>query len=1593
MASPGHLEIEKLTELGKGIGLSGQELLDFVKEERAVLKEQRDAERAAQAEERAAQAEEREAKERENERDRRHAKEMLEMKLALEREKAEMEKQSLELHSKTKQEEAHIQTSESEKVLEMQNALLAKQLELENKRLMIEEMKKENDTNGGETQTKSKPFGKVPKLPAFNEGKDNIDVYLLRFERYAGQQKWPKSEWAVYLSALLTGKGLEVYYSLANEQANDYETLKKAILNRYEFNEEGFRKRFKNSKPEQGESGPAYANRVFNYFERWVDLSTSENTHEGIVELIVRDQFLHSIPKDIATFIRERKPKDIDAMTHLADQYIEAHGGWSGGSYSYKKNNKTFTGSKPNNQNADTNSSKQNASVTTSSDQSRKKGTCFICNRPGHHARDCRSRFHANRASALCETRDGERKLEAFLSSMLDNSSGEVKSSSVKSDCSDKVAFMMVSTGQPEVVPKQGVFKLDCGHELTVITAACKPSNESKLHVVDGYVGSSKVKALRDTGCNGVVVRESLVKPEQKTGEFKTCILIDGTVRKFPTAEVQIDTPYWTGKVTAKCMKNPVYDLILGQLEGMRDASDPNPNWREMRNEEKDSDVKEIQSHVANQQVAEQEMIGAVETRSQAKAKMKPFKPLIVPQADEEIVTAELLKQKQGEDPTLHKIREAVEANQVKQCRGNGGGTYSFVKDKGILYREFTAPNINYGEKMKQVVVPQDYRKQVMKVAHETILGGHQAAKRTHDRISTNFYWPGMGADIRRYCQSCDICQRNISKGRVTKVPLGETPIIDTPFERVAVDLIGPMKPTTDRGHRYILVLIDYATRYPEAIPLKSIEAEVVAEELMVMFTRLGIPKQILTDQGTQFMSNIMKELNRLLSIKPLVTTPYHAMCNGAVERFNGVLKSSLKKMCEERPRDWDRYICPLLFAYRDTPHTSTGFTPFELIYGRNVRGPMTILSELWTEQCDEGETKSTYQYIIDLQERLETTCQLAREEMQRSKDKYQMHYNKKTRPRSYQEGDEVLLLLPTDSNKLLMHWKGPFKIVKKCNRMNYQIDLGHRKQTFHINLLKKYHRRDEEEKDKLCSLDLVEIQDNLGVFDIAAVAVIEEEVDDEAKFDQHFVVTNEELLHLPPLESKETYKDVNISKERNTSQTQEANTICGDFQDVLTDIPNTTNLGEHSMQLTDDIPVYEKPYPIPHALKDAVKKEIDNMLDLGIIRPSNSPYASPLTIVAKPDGTPRICCDTRKINAKTLFDPQPIPDQEEIFAQLSKDNYFTKIDLSKGYWQVPMEEQSKKYTAFVLPGHNGGHYEFNVMPFGLVNSAATFSKIMRKLLHGMENVHNYIDDILIHTETWEKHLEVLKEVLKRLREARLTARPTKCHIGCSEVEFLGHVVGKGIIKPKPDKVEAIKEAARPETKTQLRSFLGLTGYYRKFIPNFASVAIPLTDKTRKGEPNKIQWQQSQEQAFKTLKKRVTSAPILHLPDLSKTFILRSDASERGLGAVLLQEENGEKFPIAYASKKLSKCQSRYSVMEKECLAIIWAVQRFEPFLYGREFIIETDHQPLACIKKSKVANGRIMRWALALQPYRYRLEVIKGSKNIGADYMSRIHR
>ena len=330
-------------------------------------------------------------------------------------------------------------------------------------------------------------------------------------------------------------------------------------------------------------------------------------------------------------------------------------------------------------------------------------------------------------------------------------------------------------------------------------------------------------------------------------------------------------------------------------------------------------------------------------------------------------------------------------------------------------------------------------------------------------RVLSEFYWPGVQADTRCFCQSCDICQRTTSKGKTVRVPLQKMPLIDEPFQRVAVDLVGPIQLATTKGNRYILTLVDYATRFPEAVPLSNIETEGVAEALVDIFCRVGVPREMLSDMGTQFTSGLMSEVSRLVSMKHLTTAPYHPICNGLVEKFNGTLKQMLRRLCHQKPKDWDKYINSALFVYHEVPQESLGFSPFELVYGRHVRGPMTILKELWTNEVADSEVKSTYQYVTDLREKLELTSHMARENLRKAASRYRKYYNRKTRTRSMKVGDKVLVLLPTDTNKLSMQWKGPFPITEKLGTVDYRIDMHGVQKTFHANLLKLYVSRESE--------------------------------------------------------------------------------------------------------------------------------------------------------------------------------------------------------------------------------------------------------------------------------------------------------------------------------------------------------------------------------------------------------------------------------------------------------------------------------------------------------------------------------------------------
>ena len=289
------------------------------------------------------------------------------------------------------------------------------------------------------------------------------------------------------------------------------------------------------------------------------------------------------------------------------------------------------------------------------------------------------------------------------------------------------------------------------------------------------------------------------------------------------------------------------------------------------------------------------------------------------------------------------------------------------------------------------------------------------------------------------------------------------TPVVDVPFKCVAVDLIGPIELASEARHRYILTLVDYATRYPEAVPLKRIDTETVAEVLVDIYSRLGVLEEILGDQGTQFISDCIKEVCRLLGVTQSTTTPYHPMCNGLVEKFNGTLKKIMKRLCNEKPKQWHRCINALLFVYREVPQDSSHFVPFELIFGSIVTGPTHILRELWSQDINELEVKSSYQYVLDLRERLNDTLKLAKEQLESSQARQKKYFEKKTKARRFNPGDKVLVFLPTDANKFLIQWKGPYDIINLVGLNDYKVKINGKEKTLHANLLKKYLSRNEE--------------------------------------------------------------------------------------------------------------------------------------------------------------------------------------------------------------------------------------------------------------------------------------------------------------------------------------------------------------------------------------------------------------------------------------------------------------------------------------------------------------------------------------------------
>jgi len=456
-----------------------------------------------------------------------------------------------------------------------------------------------------------------------------------------------------------------------------------------------------------------------------------------------------------------------------------------------------------------------------------------------------------------------------------------------------------------------------------------------------------------------------------------------------------------------------------------------------------------------------------------------------------------------------------------------------------------------------------------------------------------------------------------------------------------------------------------------------------------------------------------------------------------------------------------------------------------------------------------------------------------------------------------------------------------------------------------------------------------------------------------------------------------------------------EMQTVLQEYADVfaldMRDL-GRTDLIQHQILTGEAPPHRTRVRPLPDATKHKVRKELERMEDAGIIVKSKSPYACGIVVVPKKNTDEvRVCTDARPINKHTPLDPYPMPKIEEILQSCGKAKWFSKLDAAKGYWQVPMDPRDQHKTAFIT---HCGHFEYTVMPFGLKNAPATYTRLMDAVLNGLlgKFVINYLDDAVIYSETWEEHLEHLKEVLYRFRSAGLRLNLEKCEFGYAEIKILGHRMNRDGILVDPNKVDQMMNIVPPTTVRQLQQALGLFGYYRRFIQHYARIAKPLYKLLRKEQ--EWEWTEEQHNAFETLKEKLISAPILMRPNYDQRFTLYTDGSYDGLGAILAQKDDQNREGIvSFASRTLSKPEKNYAATELECLAMVWGCEQFYQYIWGREFDIITDHQALVWLmnKNKQCTNRRIARWIVTMENLNFQVQYRPGKKIPHVDALSRI--
>ena len=607
------------------------------------------------------------------------------------------------------------------------------------------EIEIERIREGGNNNTNNQRNGsKVPKLPCFKDGQDMIDSFLQRFERYAQSNNWNREEWAISLSVLLTGKALDVYSRLSEEDAQNYDQLKKALFKRYRLTEQGYCEKFRSCKPELDESTEQFIFRLKSYLEKWIELSETAKTYNGIRDLILKEQIIDACPKDLGIYLQERAPKTLDDLASIAEQYLKAH-------------------SKQLYQNKSANIIKEKFN---SGDDGRKRSIdmyCTICKTSTHQTSNCRYQYNSTKKEFQCFKcgKANHMAKDCYLTTKISRcAAAEEDTSNCNHTCNSSAAAEEDTTRNQQCSSINVIDKYDIdrciegdklllanGETINIIANACQDTDK-KMPVITGKIGMNRVTVLRDSGCSGVIVKKQFVKKEQYTGKEGNMIMADKTLRRAQLAKLVVNTPYYSGEVEALCIPDAIYDLFIGNIPNAREPNNPDPNWDT-------NDNSTIISAVENPK-----QISYEEKDKNQIGKISRKKFIELQQQDE-------------------KIQE--------QFRKVSSGNESLIKHDDLIYR--VVENKTGETVVKQLMVPSTLQEYIMESGHSNKMSGHLGIKKTQDKITAHFFWKGAHQDIQRYCKSCDICQRAVYEGKIPQAPMGKMPIKNEPFKKIGPDI------------------------------------------------------------------------------------------------------------------------------------------------------------------------------------------------------------------------------------------------------------------------------------------------------------------------------------------------------------------------------------------------------------------------------------------------------------------------------------------------------------------------------------------------------------------------------------------------------------------------------------------------------------------------------------------------------------------------------------------------------------------------------------------------------------------------------------